>query len=879
MLRNSGYVTWRASQADVRPHPTLVCEPINLAAAEQPKLTYNLQKPTATTLSTLQTETIQRAMQSFDARRAFLIGDATGVGKGRTIAGLIAEVCHKDANARVAWISANMRLESDARAELSIVDGPVFEDVIRFSSYTALQNAQRADEIFEWLRSSTFPLLVLDECHSLRNAKGIVPRALEALMCRLESECTLRTLYSSATACSLPRHMTYLGRLGLFGTPESPFSTADELVKTVRGHGASLMELMAIDLRSRGAYVARQLSFDRVKVSHETIELTNQQQSVYDACGQALRDVEVFGGSSHQAFFQRLVTAFKADAAIALVEKHTAAGSSVVISLVSTGEASLRRHGDTPQPIGEDLLAQYGVNTVDDLPMNPLDKLVTHFGEKRIAELTGRRVRPLRSGTQWRLHKTPNIHDEATAFRRGEKHIAVLSRAGGTGISLHDVDDGRPRVHVILEIPWSAEDLLQQMGRTHRSSSRHSPHYILVTSNVPAETRFASSIVQKLQSFGALVKGDRSSCTFSFLKVPRWSPAARRSIGLYLATGAKLRDDMTVPRMTRLQALGVCQGDAYSGESALKTRFTQMLHQDVGDSATVIGAAARLFPNDITMLLHRWTPQVHSKFPSAFRSQVVALLLCAQAWETQRSLGILSKDLLLYIVALMACPVTREDARLTARRFCEHNLHDMGTLSMEMILNRMLGMEIAVQRNVFLIADALVQPERPPASACFTHFVEERAGHGIQSDISDITHTSYGDGVTGVRVEVVYTTRSPASPPHSAIFWRHIKSGRTCWVNGDRLVFHDCTETQMRYDESLMRSRDYFPAALADWRSAVRRMAQSSERRARRLPRSFHLATLHALRLWKNSAHRVLRVPPTTLFPQGIVGLLLFTSA
>ncbi len=83
----------------------------------------------------------------------------------------------------------------------------------------------------------------------------------------------------------------------------------------------------------------------------------------------------------------------------------------------------------------------------------------------------------------------------------------------------------------------------------------------------------------------------------------------------------------------------------------------------------------------------------------------------------------------------------------------------------------------------------------------------------------------------------------------------------------------------MRYDEPLMRSRDYTRATFADWRKAVGRMTQSSLRKARRLPRSFHLATLHALRLWKNSAHRVLRVHPTTLFPQGIVGLLLYSSA
>ena len=95
MLSQSAYIPWRSSDPhlkdeDAVPHPTAICEPINLAAAEPPPLRYALVS-TPRAVSTMQTETVRRTMQSLDARGAFLLGDATGVGKGRTIAAIVLE--------------------------------------------------------------------------------------------------------------------------------------------------------------------------------------------------------------------------------------------------------------------------------------------------------------------------------------------------------------------------------------------------------------------------------------------------------------------------------------------------------------------------------------------------------------------------------------------------------------------------------------------------------------------------------------------------------------------------------------------------------------------------------------------------------------------
>jgi hypothetical protein len=283
----------------------------------------------------------------------------------------------------------------------------------------------------------------------------------------------------------------------------------------------------------------------------------------------------------HQRFFRQVIAAMKAPTVIEETEKALTDGKSVVISLVGTGEARTRDlvarataagsqledldfsprevianmvnrgfpttlYRDVTDPatgktIQEPVTDSQG-NIVQssealamkqalidglsalDLPENPLDQLVNHFGESNVAELTGRTRRLIRDPRTGRIEykkRAPegipmdktNVY-EMEQFQQGKKRIAIISDAASMGISLHASNravNQQRRVHITLELGWSADKQMQTFGRTHRSDQAVPPEYVLLSTELGGEKRFSSTIARRLGSLGALTKGDRGA--------------------------------------------------------------------------------------------------------------------------------------------------------------------------------------------------------------------------------------------------------------------------------------------------------------------------------------------------------------------------------
>ncbi len=277
--------------------------------------------------------------------------------------------------------------------------------------------------------------------------------------------------------------------------------------------------------------------------------------------------------STKQRFFGQVLLSMKLPTVIAAAQQHLESGQSVVMQLVTTAESILdRRLGAlgpderaeleidlSPREYVIDYLErafptrQMRIFTDDtgtsrSVPMedeagNPvyntdaeaardqliehlcalppimsaLDGLLEHFGHDRVAEVTGRTKRLISTGDgrqKLESRSTRTSQAEAAAFMEGRKRMLIFSDAGGTGRSYHasmEVANQEQRVHLLLEPGWRADRAIQGLGRTHRTHQASTPLFRPVTTDCKGELRFTSTIARRLDSLGALTRGQRQT--------------------------------------------------------------------------------------------------------------------------------------------------------------------------------------------------------------------------------------------------------------------------------------------------------------------------------------------------------------------------------
>ncbi|PBC09398.1 strawberry notch family protein [Mesorhizobium sp. WSM3859] len=275
--------------------------------------------------------------------------------------------------------------------------------------------------------------------------------------------------------------------------------------------------------------------------------------------------------SAKQRFFGYLLTSMKTPTLIRSIEQDLADGHSAVIQIVSTGEALMeRRLAEIPteewndvrvditpreyvldylahsfpvqlyeafsdsegnvssRPVyrdGQPVESREAVARRDELidrlaSLEPvpgaLDQIVQRFGTDVVAEVTGRSRRVVRKGERLAVENraaSANLA-EAAAFMDDQKRILIFSDAGGTGRSYHAdlaARNQRLRIHYLLEPGWKADAAIQGLGRTNRTNQAQPPLFRPIASDVKAEKRFLSTIARRLDTLGAITRGQRQT--------------------------------------------------------------------------------------------------------------------------------------------------------------------------------------------------------------------------------------------------------------------------------------------------------------------------------------------------------------------------------
>ncbi|XP_056288481.1 protein strawberry notch homolog 1 isoform X2 [Pseudoliparis swirei] len=382
-------------------HPDPVVETSSLSSVSPPEVWYRLSISEEVIdrgcLSALQLEAITYAAQQHETflpsgdRAAYLIGDGAGVGKGRTIAGIIYEN-YLLGRKRSLWFSVSNDLKYDSERDLRDIgakhiqvhslnkfkygkisskhNGSVKKGVI-FATYSSLigesqsggKYKTRFQQLLHWCGEDFDGVIVYDECHKAKNVCPIgssKPTKTGLAVLELQNKLPkARVVYASATGASEPRNMAYMNRLGIWGL-KTPFREFGNFIQAVERRGVGAMEIVAMDMKLRGMYIARQLSFTGVTFKIEEVPLTQQYINMYnksvrlwvcarDKFQQAanLMDAEqrmkksMWGQfwSAHQRFFKYLCIASKVRRVVQLAREEVTNGKCVVIGLQSTGEA------------------------------------------------------------------------------------------------------------------------------------------------------------------------------------------------------------------------------------------------------------------------------------------------------------------------------------------------------------------------------------------------------------------------------------------------------------------------------------------------------------------------------------------------------------
>ena len=263
--------------------------------------------------------------------KGFFIGDGAGIGKGRQISSIILDALSRNhGKGRHLWISVSRELIQDAKRDLSDIgchvsvhDGAEVLDQmsggkkakglgagaslgkgVLFITYSLLVSGKRVEDIIAWLANTGSVMgknvekarerteieqsfsgcIVFDEAHKAKNLEQDT-RTAKLVLALQERLPNARVLYCSATGVSDIKHMVYATRLGLWGEANPLYPTFDSFNSALSKRGVGAQEMLALEMKRKGIFLARTLSWDGAEFHTLKVSLNKDQIAMYDGAG------------------------------------------------------------------------------------------------------------------------------------------------------------------------------------------------------------------------------------------------------------------------------------------------------------------------------------------------------------------------------------------------------------------------------------------------------------------------------------------------------------------------------------------------------------------------------------------------------------------
>jgi len=317
-----------------------------------------------------------------------------------------------------------------------------------------------------------------------------------------------------------------------------------------------------------------------------------------------------------RSIVETVETSFLMPTVIERAERAIREGMAPVIQLSSTGEAEFNRQLDGGKDVSEIKVGSSIVNILEHilLPASklqptltrnlnhlthhlvhllerwkrvpsvelPLDQIMDAFGPEAFGEMSGRSKRRLKDGTSYRVaprNQQDALADHAAFMNGMRQGIVFTTQYGGTG---YDYDanakvlNKAQRLHIIVETSNQVDQVVQGIGRTHRSGQVIEPIVMLARSDLPGESIRNASIQRNITRLGALSMGHRDGASRALFDHIEDITSMRANYALIKLINDISRNKYPTMSMDAIKVYDLTSGSKFFGEQSVTKTFRRL---------------------------------------------------------------------------------------------------------------------------------------------------------------------------------------------------------------------------------------------------------------------------------------------------------------